>query len=56
MSPRTPEQRDALAAQPACEETPRPRDGSQAWVGLVIVVVAALLTAAALAYAVWRWA
>ena len=33
----------------------RRRDGSQAWLGLSVVIVAALLTAAVLGWAVWRW-
>ena len=38
-----------------CDDVRRPRDGSQAWFGVLIIIVAALLTAAVLAWAVWRW-
>ena len=39
----------------ACVDGRQPRDGSQAWLGLLITIAAALLAAAALAWAVWRW-
>ncbi len=39
-----------MEAHAECEETPRARDGQRAWLGLAIVAVCALATAAALGY------
>ena len=39
----------------ANDELPRRRDGSQAWLGLLITVVAVLLAAALLGAAACRW-
>ena len=48
--------RTAAKTHADCEQAPRPRDGAQAWLGVVIIVMSAATTAALLGYAVWHWA
>ena len=45
-----------MEARAACEGTPRRKDGVQAWLGLTIIVLSAVITACLLAYAAWHWA
>ncbi len=46
--------RSTTEVHAACEQTPQPKDGAQAWLGLAVIAVA-IATAAALAFAAWRW-
>ena len=37
-----------------CEDLPRPGDGTQSWLGVVIIAACALVTAGLLGVAAWR--